>query len=145
MCRLPQALSPKRTQKPFKFLSKKNDHIDRELCLPFYALFCLFSPFPQLHSPLCAFEKWKNILKKTYKNFKNINLNSSLHLRQVDFFHQKGNGSDAGEHIATILEKTGTISHFLRIAGNIVKSSFPQPISHVWYVTPSPALFTYKF
>ena len=36
---------------------RKNDYIDRELCLPFYALFCLFSPFPQLHSPLCAFEK----------------------------------------------------------------------------------------
>ena len=25
--------------------------------LPFYALFCLFSPFLQLHSPLCAFKK----------------------------------------------------------------------------------------
>ena len=27
----------------------------RELCLPFYALFCLFFLFSQLHSPLCAF------------------------------------------------------------------------------------------
>ena len=44
-------------------------------CL-FMLFFCLFSPFPQLHSPLCAFEKWKNILKKTYKNFKDINLNN---------------------------------------------------------------------
>ena len=25
--------------------------------LPFYALFCLFSPFLQLHSPLYAFKK----------------------------------------------------------------------------------------
>ena len=48
----------------------------RELCLPFYALFCLFFLFLQLHSPLCAFEKRKNILKKTYKNFKDINLNN---------------------------------------------------------------------
>ena len=45
-------------------------------CLSFYALFCLFFPFSQLHSPLCAFEKEKNTLKKFYKNFKDINLNN---------------------------------------------------------------------
>ena len=28
-----------------------------KMCLSFYALFCLFFPFSQLHSPLCAFEK----------------------------------------------------------------------------------------
>ncbi len=48
----------------------------RELCLPFYALFCLFFLFLQLHCPLCALKKRKNILKKTYKNFKDINLNN---------------------------------------------------------------------
>ena len=42
-------------------------------CLSFYALFCLFFSFSQLHSPLCAFEKLKNTLKKFYKNFKDIN------------------------------------------------------------------------
>ena len=38
--------------------------------------FVCFSFFAQLHSPLCAFEKRKNILKKTYKNFKDININN---------------------------------------------------------------------
>ena len=36
---------------------KKIYYIARKLCLPFYALFCLFFPFSQLHSPLCAFKK----------------------------------------------------------------------------------------
>jgi len=36
----------------------------RKLCLPFYAFFCLFFPFLQLHSPLCAFEKMKKYTKK---------------------------------------------------------------------------------
>ena len=46
------------------------------MCLSFYALFCLFFLFSQLHSPLCAFEKRKNNLKKFYKNFKDINSNN---------------------------------------------------------------------
>ena len=50
----------------------------RELCLPFYTLFCLFFLFLQLYSQLCALKKRKNILKKTYKNFKDINLNNFL-------------------------------------------------------------------
>ncbi len=41
----------------------------------FFACFFLFS---QLHSPLCAFKKEINNLKKHYKNFKDINSNSLL-------------------------------------------------------------------
>ena len=32
-------------------------YIASKKCLSFYALFCLFFSFSQLHSPLCAFEK----------------------------------------------------------------------------------------
>lgn len=36
---------------------RKSYYIVREFCLPFYALYCLFFSFLQLHSPLCAFKK----------------------------------------------------------------------------------------
>ena len=48
----------------------------RWLYLPFYALFCLFFPFCSCIARYAPFKKRKNILKKSYKNFKDINLDS---------------------------------------------------------------------
>ena len=50
--------------------------------------FCLFFLSLQLHSPLCAFKKRKNILKKNYKNFKDINLNNFLFFRFYFFVYK---------------------------------------------------------
>ena len=63
-------------KKLFKFLSKILFTLSaRSTCLfmPFFACFSLFRSYIARYAPL---KKEKNILKKFYKNFKDINLNS---------------------------------------------------------------------
>ena len=63
-------------KKLFKFLSKILFTLSaRSTCLfmPFFACFSLFRSYIARYTPL---KKEKNILKKFYKNFKDINLNN---------------------------------------------------------------------
>ena len=49
--------------------------------MPFFACFSLFRSYIARYAPL---KKIKNILKKFYKNFKDINLNSFLKDRKIE-------------------------------------------------------------
>ena len=75
-CSLALARRFRYAKKLFKFLSKILFTLSaRSTCLfmPFFACFSLFRSYIARYAPL---KKEKNILKKFYKNFKDINLNS---------------------------------------------------------------------
>ena len=85
----------------------------------FFACFFLFS---QLHSPLCAFKKEINNLKKHYKNFKDINSNSLLQSFCALFTSRKRHSSVAqnlsqSTYRSTIGERTTRYSRNNSIAG----------------------------